>query len=197
MMGRATAFVAACTILAVLGAAPLLWGDSLVLVTSAAAQGANDSVAWSQLGADATTLSSSFVATSAQGMGITVGLTGANSLTSVVCRATPCSWTGTGFPSGDTLIWSYDAGSGGNGPLTLTFTQGISGAGALIQADGAGPFTAQIQAYNGPTLLGSFSVASDANGDATYIGVTDHTGPNITSITFSLTSCGGVCTDFV
>ena len=125
-----------------------------------------------------------------------VGLTGANSLTSVVCRATPCSWTGTGFPSGDTLIWTSDAGSGGNGPLTLTFAQGVSGAGALIQADGAGPFTAQIQAYNGPTLLGSFSVASDANGDATYIGVSDQTGPNITSITFSLTSCGGVCTDF-
>ncbi|MGE5204510.1 MAG: choice-of-anchor D domain-containing protein [Chlamydiota bacterium] len=195
MMGRATAAVGVCVLLVLLGAAPLL-GDSLVVVTSAAAQGANDSVAWAQLGTDATTLSSAFVATSSLGMGISVGLTAANSLTSVVCPATPCSWTGTGFSSGHTLVWTSDAGNGGNGPLTLTFAQGVSGAGALIQADGAGPFTAQIQAFNGTTLLGSFSVASDSNGDATYIGVSDQTAPNITSVTFSLTSCTGICSDF-
>ena len=196
MMGRATTIVRVCTLLVMLGVAPLLWGDSLLVVTSSAAQGANDSVAWSQLGADATTLSSAFVATSAQGMGVTVGLTEANSLTSVVCPATPCSWTGTGFAGGDTLIWTSDTGNGGNGPLTLTFAQGVSGAGAFIQADGPGPFTAQIQAYNGVTLLGSFTVASDSKGDATYIGVIDQTGSNITSVTFSLTSCAGICTDF-
>lgn len=144
MMGRATAVFCVCMLLAMLGAAPLLWADSLVVVTSSAAQGANDSVAWSQLGADATPLSSAFVATSAQGLGVTVDLTGANSLTSVVCPATPCSWTGTGFSSGDTLIWTSD---GGNGPLTVTFAHGVSGAGALIQADGPGQFTAQIQAF--------------------------------------------------
>jgi hypothetical protein len=182
-------------LLIILGASSLLWGDSLVVVTNSAAQGANDSVTWAQLGADATTLSSAFVATSAQGMGITVGLTGVNSLTSVVCPATPCSWTGNGFTAGHTLLWTSDAGNGGNGPLTLTFAQGVSGAGAFIQADGPGSFTAQIQAYNGATLLGSFTVASGAQGDATYIGVTDQTGSNITSVTFSLTSCG-VCTDF-
>src|SRR5690348_7857748 len=196
MMGRATTIVCVCTVLVMLGVAPLLWGDSLLVVTNAAAQGANDSVAWSQLGSDATTLSSAFVATSAQGMGVTVGLTGANSLTSVVCPATPCSWTGNGFTAGDTLLWTSDTGNGGNGPLTLTYAQGVSGAGALLQADGPGQFTAQIQSYNGATLLGSFTVASDANGDAAYIGVTDQTGSNITSVTFSLTSCFGVCTDF-
>src|SRR5579872_1307130 len=195
-MGRATALAGMCTLLVVLGAAPMLWGDSLVVVTNSAALGANDSVAWSQLGADATTLSPAFVATSAQGKGVSVDLTGANSLTSVVCPATPCSWTGTGFSSGDTLIWTSDAGNGGNGPLSLTFAQGVSGAGAFIQADGPGAFTAQIQAFNGANLLGSFTVTSDPNGNATYIGVTDQTGSNITSITFSLTSCGGVCTDF-
>ena len=196
MMGRATAVVCVCLLLAMLGTAPLLWGDSLVVVTSSAAQSANDSVAWSQLGADATPLSSAFVATSAQGLGVTVDLTGANSLTSVVCPATPCSWTSTGFSSGDTLIWTSDAGNGGNGPVTLTFAHGVSGAGALIQADGPGQLTAQIQAFNGSTLLGSFTVSSDANGDATYIGVSDQSGPNITSVTFSLTSCAGVCADF-
>lgn len=84
MMGRAAAAVHVCALLAMLGAAPLLRGDTLVVVTSAAAQGANDSVVWSQLGADATTLSSAFVATSTQGIGVTVDLTGANSLKWVV-----------------------------------------------------------------------------------------------------------------
>ncbi len=196
LMGPTTAILRVCALLVMLGASPLLRGDTLVVVTSAAAQGANDSVAWSQLGADATALSSGFVATSSLGMGVTVALTAANSLTAVVCPATPCSWTGTGFSSGDTLIWTSDAGNGGNGPLTLTFAQGVSGAGALIQADGAGPFTAQIQAFNGNTLLGSFTVASDSNGDATYIGVADQTGSNITSVSLSLINCAGVCADF-
>lgn len=195
-MPRPTSVTRLCTVLALLLAAPALWGDSLVVVTSPAAQGANDSLSWSQLGGDATTVSSAFVAASSLGLGVTVNLAGANSFISVVCAATPCSWTGAGFSAGDTLLWTSDTANGGNGPLTLTFAQGVSGAGALIQADGPGPFTARIQAFNGPTLLGSFTVASNSNGDATYIGVSDQTGPNITSVTFSMTNCTGVCTDF-
>lgn len=195
-MPRATSFIRVCALLGFLLAASSVWCDTVVVVTSAAAQGANDSLAWSQLGGDATTLSSAFVATSSLGLGTSIGLAAANSLTSVVCAATPCSWTGAGFAAGDTLVWTSDTANGGNGPLTLTFAQGVSGAGALVQADGSGPFTAQIQAFHGATLLGTFTVASDSNGDATYIGVSDQTGPNITAVTFSLTSCTGVCTDF-
>lgn len=195
-MPRATAFIRVCALFALLLAASALWCDTVVVVTSAAAQGANDSLAWSQLGSDATPLASAFVATSSSGLGTSVGLAAANSLTSVVCPATPCSWTGAGFSAGDTLLWASDTANGGNGPLTITFAHGVSGAGALVQADGSGPFTAQIQAFNGAALLGTFTVASDSNGDATYIGVSDQTGPNITAVTFSLTSCAGVCTDF-
>ncbi len=195
-MLRPTSAIRLCTLLALLLATAALWGDSLVVVTSPAAQGANDSLAWAQLGGDATTLSSAFVATSSLGLGTSVGLAAANSLTAVVCTATPCSWTGAGFAAADTLIWTSDAGNGGNGPLTITFAHGVSGAGALIQADGPGPFTAQVQAFNGATLLGSFTVTSNSNGDATYIGVSDQTGPNITAVIFSLTNCNGLCTDF-
>jgi hypothetical protein len=46
------------------------------------------------------------------------------------------------------------------------------------------------------TLLGTFTVNSNPNGDAVYIGVKDQTGPNITSVTFSLTVSGGPLTDF-
>ena len=172
------------------------WADSLVLVTSQAAQGANDSVHWSQLGADGTTLGSSAAAASGAGSGVTLTLAGPNSLVSVVCSASPCSWAGAGFAAGDSLIWTSDTGNGGNGPLTLSFSRGVSGVGGLIQADGPGQFTAQIQAFNGAASLGSFTVASNANGDATYIGVLDQTGSNITSVVFSLIACPGICTDF-
>jgi hypothetical protein len=172
------------------------WADSLVLVTSQAGQGANDSVQWSQLGADATTLGATSTATSVRGTSVTLSLTGTSSLVSVVCPASPCSWTGTGLTAADSIIWTSDTGNGGNGPLTLTFSRGISGVGALIQADGPGPFTVQIQAFNGATSLNSFTVASNANGDATYIGVLDQSGANITSVVFSLTTCAGTCTDF-
>jgi hypothetical protein len=172
------------------------WADSLVLVTSQAGQGANDSVQWSQLGADGTTLGTTSSATSVRGTTATLSLTGPSSLVSVVCPASPCSWTGTGLTATDSLIWTSDTGNAGNGPLTLTFTRGISGVGALVQADGPGPFTAQIQVMNGATSLGSLTVASNANGDATYIGVLDQSGANITSVIFSLTTCTGTCTDF-
>jgi hypothetical protein len=148
------------------------------------------------LGADGALLGATVSATSVNGVAITGTLAGANSVPAVVCAATVCSWTGTGFAPGDTVIWTSDALNGGNGPLTLGFGRNISGAGALIQADGPGQFTAQIQAFNGATLLGTFTVNSNANGDAVYIGVKDQTGPNINSVTFSLTSCVGTCTDF-
>ena len=180
----------------VLFATTAAWSDALIVVTSQAAQGPNDSVNWSQLGADGTTLGSGFNATSGKSVAVTGNLAGPNSLASVVCAASSCSWTGTGFTAGDTLVWTSDAGNGGNGPLTLSFSRSVSGAGALIQADGPGQFTATIQAFNGTTSLGSFTVASNPNGDALYLGILDQTGPNITSVTFSLTSCMGVCTDF-
>jgi len=70
----------------------------------------------------------------------------------------------------------------------------------MIQANAPGQFTAQIQAFNGATLLGAFTVLSDANGDATYVGIQDQTGANITKVVFSLTGCGPLdlssCTDF-
>jgi hypothetical protein len=172
------------------------WADSLVLVTSQAGQGANDSVRWSQLGTDGTTLGSSAAVTSGGGSTVTLALGGPSSLVSVACTASPCSWTGAGFTAGDSLIWTSDTGNGGNGPLTLRFSRGVSGAGALIQADGPGQFTAKIEAFNGATSLASFNVTSDANGDAAYIGVLDQSGTNITSVVLSLTTCAETCTDF-
>jgi hypothetical protein len=176
------------------------WADNVVVVTSKTAQGPNDSVVWSQLGADATLLGSSFNATSVGGITVAGTLAGANSLVSVVCAATQCSWSGSGFLAADSLLWTSDAGNSGNGPVTLVFGKAITGAGALIQANAPGQFTAQIQVFNAATLLGTFTVLSDSAGDATYIGVQDQTGANITKVVFSITACGALdssgCTDF-
>ncbi|HEV2298371.1 MAG TPA: Ig-like domain-containing protein [Candidatus Acidoferrales bacterium] len=182
-------------------AANAVHADTMVNVTSLASQGANDTVNWSQLGADQTLLTASFGATSTGGLGITVSLAGPNSIVSVDCVATPCSWEGgAALTAGDSLIWASDNGNSGNGPVTFTFAQAVSGAGAFVQANAPGQFTVQIQAFNGTTLLGTFSEASDASGDAMYIGLQDATGANITSVTFSLTACGpedsSGCADF-
>jgi trimeric autotransporter adhesin len=180
-----------CGLVVLLSLATVAWSDTMTGVSSKASQGSNDSVQWSQLGADRTILASSVSATSVSGVAVNVGLAGPNSIVSAVCPASPtCSWSGTGFAAGDRVIWTSDAAAGGNGPLTLAFGRSVSGAGALIHADEPGQFRAEIQAFNGSTLLGSFMVTSNANGDAVYIGILDQTGPNITSVTFSLTACG-------
>jgi hypothetical protein len=194
-LGRILPWIAGAAAVLLL-ANPSAWTDSMVVVTSQSAQNANDSVDWSQLGADATNLAASFGATSANGNGITATLAGPNSLTAVVCPATPCSWV-PGFTTGDTLIWTSDAANGGNGPITLAFSKAIVGAGALIKADGPGQFTAQIQAFNNGTLLGTFSQVSNSTGDPVYLGVNDISGANVTSVVFSLTACAqGSCNDF-
>jgi hypothetical protein len=174
--------------------------DSVAVVTSLGGLSANDTIVWSQLGADATTLTATPAFTSTHGLTGSVTLFGPSSLVAVVCPETLCSWNLaglTGFAAGDSLIWTADAGNSGNGPLTLNFTsKNVSGAGALIQADGPAQFTANIQAFNGGTSLGSFPVTSDVSGDAIFIGVLDSTAANITKVVFSITSCTGDCTDF-
>jgi len=74
------------------------------------------------------------------------------------------------------------------------------GAGAQIQADDFGPFTALIEAFSGDISLGF--VIEDGNstprGDnsAIFIGVEDLDGPNITSLVISLTAAPISTTDF-
>jgi len=182
-------------------AATAAWADNVVKVTSQSGLSPDSSISWTQLGADQTLLPASFSVTSNKGLSATVTLAGANNVVSVVCSAAPplstnCSWNGTGFTAGDSLLWAVNAWTGGNGPLTLTFASGIVGAGALIQSDVPGQFTASIQAFNGTTSLGTFTEQSDSAGDALYLGVKDDTGANITSVVYSLTACAGSCADF-
>jgi hypothetical protein len=183
-------------LLAGLFAPTICLADSMLTVKSVADQGANDSVNWSQLGADATSLGTGFSATSGRGLSVNVSLAAPGSLVSVACPASPCSWNGTGFNADDSLVWTSGADKGGNGPLNASMSSPVSGIGAFIEADGPAQFTAQLQVFNGATSLGSFTVTSDSSGDAVYVGAKDQSGAHINSATFSITSCNGSCADF-
>lgn len=198
-LGLRSAVVAVLMLLIATAAAR---ADSVVEVTSLGALGANDTIVWSQLGADATVLTATPSFTSTNGVTGSVSLIGPNSLVAVVCPSAACSWNLaglSGFSAGDSLIWTADTGNSGNGPLSLSFTsKNVSGVGAFIQSDGPAQFTASIQPFDSSmtSLGGPFTVESDVAGDATFIGVLDNTAGNIHAVTFSITSCTGDCTDF-
>lgn len=152
----------------------------------------NDSTSWSGLGADGTVLSS-FSATSTGGVAVSSSFAGGSGLVVVECPASPsCSWTGSSpFAAGESLIWTFNnSASTGTGPLTLGLGKAVLAGGLDIQADAPGVFTAQVQAFNGATLLGTESLASDAAGDPIFIGAQDSVA-DITSLVFDLTACTG------
>jgi hypothetical protein len=126
-------------------------------------------------------------------MTVQVQTTGGENLISVVCPAQACGWTGTGFNSGDSLFWQSN---GATGPLTLNFPGGIAAAGAFIQADVPGPFTARIEAFNGKNQIGSFDALSDSTGKAVYLGIRDSSGPNITSVSLGVVAAAANSNDF-
>jgi hypothetical protein len=108
------------------------------------------------------------------------------------------SWpAGPGFNSGDRLVWAFDNSvsvNAGSGPLTLGFGTAVLAGGVEIQSDAVGIFTAQVQAFNGATSLGTFALASDAAGDPIFLGARD-TVADITSLAFVLTTCRGAPCD--
>src|SRR5579871_295842 len=192
-------FVGALVAMAVIGfAVGAAHAQTLSLVTSQAALNANDNISWAQLGSgNGSLLQSSFTATSANQNPIRVNLTGPNSITAVSCPASSCSWAGSGMPASDTLVWTSDGNNGGNGPMTIILGNPQSAVGAFIQADGPSQFTAQIQAFNSAGVsLGTLTENSDSNGDALFIGVQDHQGPQISSVVFSLINAQGPTSDF-
>lgn len=142
----------------------------------------NDTVTWSQLGPDSTNLNSAFSATSTAGKSISGSLSSGSGLVVVDGN----TWSGSGaFSVGDSLIWAFDSGqNAGTGPLTFTFPSGF-GAGAAIQSDAPGQFTAKIELFDGATSLGDVTLMSDTAGDAIFIGAVDNL-PNVTRAVFSL-----------
>ena len=102
-------------------------------------------------------------------------------------------WVGN-FTLGDALLWTNS-----NGPLTLDWGFGVQGMGVQIETGSYGSFVAQIKAFDGDTLLGTFTESGNSqpteDGSAIFIGVKDSI-RDITAIELSVISCTGNCADF-
>jgi hypothetical protein len=162
------------------------WAGTVTGVTTLAALSSNDSVSWGQLGLAFTTVSSPASVTSANGLSMTVSDGG-----TLERRDQGSGWAGN-FTNFDQLLWNQDNGN----PITVVdLSAPIGGAGAQIQSDVYGSFTATISAYNGSTLLGSFTengVSTGAgDGSAIFIGLVD-TSAEITSVGFSVSDANGL-----
>lgn len=148
----------------------------------------NDSTSWASLGGDGTAIPSPFAATSADGIAITGTFAGGSGLVAVA----GISWTPVTAPfvAGDHLVWTLNNTTNtGTAPLTLGFGKAVLAGGLEIQSDVPGMFTADVQAFNGGTSLGTEMLTSDVAGDPIFIGAKDTTA-DITSLVFS---CTGAC----
>src|SRR5205807_43347 len=115
---------------------------------------------------------------------------GPGSVISVVCPASPCSWSPAsppGFNPGDSLIWTSDFGNAGNGPLTLSLDQSVFGSGLYVQADTPGPYSARVRWFNGATLLATSTASGFTN--PFFFGIRD-TDAEINRMVIELLDCG-------
>jgi PEP-CTERM motif len=154
----------------------------ITLATTASSITPNDSIDWGQLGPDSTSLPNSARVTSANGLAVRITTDDPSGLVRV---DEGTSWQGN-FTVGDQLINNNQFSFS---PLRIAFASPIGGAGAQIQLDADGPFTATIEAFSGTTSLGTFTehgISTSLEDDsAIFIGVLDTTA-GITSIVFGI-----------
>jgi len=198
-MRKAVLIFAASIAVIALGAS-MASADSLDFITSGQNHTgnpftSNDTVYWGNLGVNAsvpngtTTWSANNVSTT-----ITFG-TGASGLTFVQDPSLSGTWNGD-FAPGQNLLASITFPNGvptSSGTLSLAFGQGVSGAGFQMDANTFGLYHVELGVYDGSSLLATFfgtgNVTSDANNSATFFGVEDLTGANITSIKIAAYGC--------
>lgn len=188
---RSTLILTATAVIA-LASVSVLSADTTVGTTTRA--GYNDSTDWGQLGACNQSVAPTFTATSAGGLTVTGSEASGHVQEDIQRNADAtggCAYDGWygNYTPGDNLLFT---GFTGSGPITLGFSSAVSGAGLQIMSNAFGPFTAEIDAYNGATLLGTFTEVGTAgftaDNSAIFIGLNDLTGPNITSIVIGETS---------
>jgi PEP-CTERM motif-containing protein len=99
-------------------------------------------------------------------------------------------WSGN-FTPGDWLIWNQDINNftGNAGPIGVVFNTPVSAAGAQIQADFFGAFTATICDQSGNCFSEAGNSNGNADGSAIFIGIAND--PGITFLTFSVVDING------
>lgn len=145
-----------------------------------------DTIGWGQIGSAGTIFGTpqNFTSTDGATGVVTLAQNSNGEIEEQCCAGLVGIWDGN-FAPGDLLLYTDQSG-----PLTLTFDAPVQSVGAQIAANVYGPFTAQVQAFDNSTLLGTFTengVETDsADNSAIFLGVMD-TAPTITSMVYSLT----------
>jgi hypothetical protein len=160
------------------------YADTSALVTARCSGGGCFNVDWGPLGSGP---SNTFVpdGSTVTSNGLTVTLSTCCGMRRRDQGTVGNDWNGN-FAPGDHLIYDQDTGR----PLTLSFNEGLSLAGAQIQSQFSGGFTATIQAFDSSNnSLGTFTEVgnsnSNADNSAIFIGLQDLSGANIRSVQFS------------
>ncbi|MEP0922861.1 PTPA-CTERM sorting domain-containing protein [Leptolyngbya sp. ST-U4] len=183
-MSRQLSLAIAGTVLAALGTANA--AQALTIgITDRTALGANESVDWSVLGSNFTSVSNPFTVNGSSGTGVTGSLASGG-----FGRLDQGSgWAGN-FAPGDALLWNQ-----GNGTVRFAFSSPVRGVGTQIQANIYDSFNAIIEAFDSNGIsLGSFNrggiSTGNADNSAIFIGLLSDQ-LDIASITFSVNSIGG------
>ena len=149
-----------------------------------------DFISWAQLGPTLTNVTSPATVVS-NSTSITATVT--NETDNFQRRNQGSGWNGN-FSPGDALLWTNNT----PGPMDIFFATPVAGAGAQLQADIFGSFTATINVFNTSfNLVQSYTVpgvsSSAGDGSAIFLGVLDPTA-DISEISYSVV--GGGTSDF-
>jgi hypothetical protein len=166
----------------------------IIPVTSRAALAANDYVDWGEIGAPGNSyVPNPLSVTSADGS--TVMVTKPAEQFHFLVQAAPGQsfppYWGGNFAPGDNLLTTEGPGDATNpGPMTIQFATPVYGAGAQIQTNDGGAFTARISALdNKGDILGYVTESGTSNGNrngsAIFLGILSDTA-NIAAVRFSI-----------
>ena len=154
--------------------------QAISLVTDRTALGANDYIDWGTLGSSLTPVANPSPVTSNLGSNATISQAGGN----MEVRQQGTGWGGN-FAPNDFVLFT----KGANGPITISFANPVFGAGAQIQSNYQGAFTANLTAFDASdNVLGTFDWVGNSNGNsdsAIFIGVNDNTA-SISKLAFSV-----------
>ncbi len=169
-----------------------LHADSIGVVTDRTDLPANETLDWSQFGPLDTDIPDPGLLTTSSGLIVTVSQPeyGLGLLESGLPANENGAWTGGGFVDGEFLLTNW------NSPLSITisFSSPIFGAGVQVEpaqvAEYPAPFTGWVTAYDGDSVLGTFSVTGtrtlEENAPAPFLGVESDTA-DITSLVYHVT----------
>jgi hypothetical protein len=149
-----------------------------ILVSSRSLLGANDFIDWGVLGPRDSAVGNPFTITSHDGsVTAVVSRTDSTRSLSRLTQVGPGICTGTwsgNFAPCDKVLWTSNIAA----PLAIDFNTTVFGAGAQIQSNASGPFTALIDVFdNANALLVSYAIAGlstfTADNSAIFLGVLD------------------------